>query len=101
MNIPFHDRVSFQFRYNGYLHDALGIKEDREDGLDSVRVFLDQLPKGWRLEHDSCEFEYIFDTKCIIHDDSGAHGWISTEIADIDFFAGKGQSEVDIPLDDD
>lgn len=100
MSIPFHNRVSFQFRYNGYLHDALGMKEERDDGLDEVRVFRDQLPKAWHTEHLSSEISYIFDTKCIIHDDSGAHGWISTEIADLDFFAGLDADEPNYNQDD-
>jgi hypothetical protein len=87
--IPKEMRVGVRIRYNGYHHVAVALL-DKLGESSSVRIFADQLPKGYLAEHGSDEIEFIFKDYRIAPDPSGRHGWIATEEIDLDAFAGPG-----------
>lgn len=86
------ERVGVRIRYNGYTHNTVALRgEERESS--SVRIFFDQLPRGFHDEHGAHQIDYIFKTHCIVPDPSGEHGWIATEDVDLDCFAGTGSTD--------
>jgi hypothetical protein len=90
-HIEKNERVGIRIRYNGYIHDAVALRgETRETS--SVRIFFDQLPKGFHAEHEAHQIDYVFKTHCIVPDLSGEHGWIATEEVDFDPFAGRSDN---------
>lgn len=88
MDIPKDTRVSIRIRYNGYVHEAVGLLGEEKQSS-SVHIFFDQLPKGYHDEHGTHQIDYVFETCCIIPDPSGLYGWVATEDVDLDYFADK------------
>jgi hypothetical protein len=86
------DRVAIRIRYNGYIHKAVGLREEERESS-RVRIFFEQLPKGFRDEHGAHQIDYVFKTHCIVPDSSDEHGWIATEEVDLDFFARLASTE--------
>ena len=87
MEHSFESRVAVRVRYNGHIHHCLALRHTRETHTE-LSIFIEELPKGYHDEHGVHQLTYKFASHCLIPDPSGKHGWICTEVMDVDETAG-------------
>jgi hypothetical protein len=91
--IPKEMRVRLRLLYNGYIHDAVGLRFEYEDGKISIRIFPKHFPMGYAAEHGFDEIELVNYDFPVIPDKSGVDGWVMEEVFNMDAFARSRKTD--------
>jgi hypothetical protein len=84
--MPAQNSVLVTIKYNGYLHDCVGLRGDCRDRT-VIHVFGKDLPKGYFSEHNTLQFDLHMGSHCLTPDTTGKAEWRCTELFDRDAFS--------------